>query len=358
MQDQVRRSPHVSASSGLGLVQEGSLRMAPLLRVPSLLAEFGLDAGTIITEAGLAPSLFGDPENIIAFADLGRLLALCAERSRCPHFGHLVGNQAGLDVLGLIGQLARQAPDVGAALNSVILYLHLHDRGAVPALWLCEDRVVVAYIVYQPEIPGIEQIYDAALAITYNIIQTLCDPGFQAIEVRLSRPRPADVEPYRRFYRARMRFDAERTAVVFAANWLRHPLDGADALLHQQLLQMIAFLDAQGTDDLVGHLRRVLRRILIQGAAPGDTSLAHIARLFALHRRTLNRRLRALGTSFKALIEEARYDVARQLLRDTSLPITDVAASLEYADAAAFTRAFKRWSGVSPGTWRASLPSR
>jgi AraC-like DNA-binding protein len=95
---------------------------------------------------------------------------------------------------------------------------------------------------------------------------------------------------------------------------------------------------------------------LIQGSAPGDTSLAHIARLFKLHRRTLNRRLRALGTSFKVLIEEARYDVARQLLRDTSLPIADIAASLDYADAAAFTRAFKRWSGVSPGAWRQSPP--
>jgi len=228
----------------------------------------------------------------------------------------------------------------------------------VPAIWLCADRVVVAYVVYQPEIPGIEQIYDTALAITYNVIHNLCGPGFEAIEVSLSRPRPVDVEPYQRFYRVRVSFGEERTAVTFAANWLRHPLDGADALLRQQLFDTIALLDAQGTDDLVGHLRRVLRRILIQGAAPGDTSLAHIARLFALHRRTLNRRLRALGTSFKALIEEARYDVARQLLRDTSLSTADVAASLDYANAAAFTRAFKRWSGVSPGTWRASRPLR
>ncbi|EIC21573.1 helix-turn-helix transcriptional regulator [Thiorhodovibrio frisius] len=102
----------------------------------------------------------------------------------------------------------------------------------------------------------------------------------------------------------------------------------------------------------------MLRQVLILGAAPGDTSLAHVARLFALHRRTLNRRLKAHGTSFKILIEEARYDVARQLLRDTSLPIADIAASLDYADASAFTRAFKRWSGVSPGAWRASLPLR
>ncbi|NEX22300.1 AraC family transcriptional regulator [Thiorhodococcus mannitoliphagus] len=332
--------------------------MAPILPVPSLLARFGLDPAPIITEAGFDPGWFDDPEHRVPFAAIGRLLALCVERSDCPWFGHLIGEQAGIEVLGLIGQLASQAPDVGAALHEIILYLHLHDRGAVPALWLTQERAILAYVIHQPEIPGIEQFYDGAVAIIHNIIKKLCGPEFRPLEIRLSRPRPADVEPYQRCYRAPLSFGAEHSAVVFDVNWLRHPLDGADAQLHAQLLQTIECFDAQWAEDLIAHLRRVLRQVLILGAAPGDTSLAHAARLFALHRRTLNRRLRARGTSFKALIEEARYDVARQLLRDTNLSSTDIAVSLDYADASAFTRAFKRWSGVTPGTWRASPPVR
>jgi len=345
---------HVSIA--LPSVQEGALRMAPFLSLPSLLAGFGLDPAAIIAEAGMDIGLFDDPEHDVPFRTVGRLLALGAERSGCPHFGHLLGEQVGLDALGLIGHLADNAPTVGAALHELILYLHLHDRGAVPALWMCEDRAIVAYVVYEAGIPGIEQIYDAAVAITFNIIKTLCGTRFKPLEVRFSRPPPADTEPYRRQYHSQLSFGKEHSAVVFGAHWLQHPLDGADALLHAQLLQTIELLDARTTSDLVARLRQTLRRILIQGSAPGDTSLAHIARLFKLHRRTLNRRLRALGTSFKVLIEEARYDVARQLLRDTSLPIADIAASLDYADAAAFTRAFKRWSGVSPGAWRQSPP--
>jgi len=356
MQD--KRTQRRSAASHLPPGQEGSLRIAPILGVPSLLAEFRLDPAAIIAEAGLDPSLFENTEHIVPMAAVGRLLALCAERSACPHFGHLVGEQAGIGVLGLVGQLVGRAPDVGTALHQLILYLHLHDRGAVPALWISDDRALLAYVIFQPEIPGIEHFYDGAVAISCNILKTLCGPRFKPLEVRLSRPRPADVEPYRRLYRCPISFGAEHSAVVFAASWLKHPVNGADPLLHQQILQHIELLDAQVTEDLVANLRRVLRSILIQGAAPGDTSLAHIARLFALHRRTLNRRLQALGTSFKTLIEEARYDVARQLLRDTSLPIADIAASMDYADAAVFTRAFKRWSGVSPGAWRESLPLR
>jgi AraC-like DNA-binding protein len=77
-----------------------------------------------------------------------------------------------------------------------------------------------------------------------------------------------------------------------------------------------------------------------------------VADLFAIHRRTLNRRLRAQGTTFKALVDETRYEVARQLLRDTRIPVAQVAAALDYSDPASFDRAFRRWSGTTPSAWR------
>jgi AraC-like DNA-binding protein len=97
----------------------------------------------------------------------------------------------------------------------------------------------------------------------------------------------------------------------------------------------------------------VLRRLMVNGAGQGETRLEQVADLFAIHRRTLNRRLRAQGTSFKALVDETRYDIARQLLRDTRLPTTEIAATLDYSECSAFVRAFRRWSGTSPSAWRA-----
>jgi len=77
-----------------------------------------------------------------------------------------------------------------------------------------------------------------------------------------------------------------------------------------------------------------------------------VAEIFGIHRRTLNRRMRARGLTFQELVEEVRYDIARQLLRETDLAIVAIAAVLDYADAAAFTRAFRRWSGTTPAAWR------
>jgi AraC-like DNA-binding protein len=72
-----------------------------------------------------------------------------------------------------------------------------------------------------------------------------------------------------------------------------------------------------------------------------------------MHSRTLTRRLEAHGTSFKVLADQGRFEIALQMLRNTSLGVQEIAAVLDYADASAFTRAFRRWSATTPAVWRA-----
>jgi AraC-like DNA-binding protein len=86
----------------------------------------------------------------------------------------------------------------------------------------------------------------------------------------------------------------------------------------------------------------------------GEVSMDAVARIFAVHRRTLNRRLREHGVTLRQLIEDVRRQLARQLLRDTDLSVLAIAETLGYADASAFTRAFRRWFGTTPSGWRAA----
>ncbi len=77
-----------------------------------------------------------------------------------------------------------------------------------------------------------------------------------------------------------------------------------------------------------------------------------IAQALAIHRRTLNRRLSAEGTTFQKVLDQVRCAVAKELLGDSDISIAEIAALLKYADYVSFTRAFKRWTGASPGAWR------
>lgn len=339
-------------STGLALVDDGAVRMASLLRLPALLAAMGADPDGVIRAGGGDPAAFDDPDKTMPFPVLGRLLDHCARATGCPHLGLELGRRAGLDALGVLGEIAQTAPDLGSALRFFILHLHLHDRGAVPLLWERGDQAMLGYVIHWPDVPGTEQIYDGTVAIIYNILKSLAGPGWRPNGVWLHRPPPEDKAPYRDHFQTRLHFAAQHAAVGFRAEDLRRPLPGSDALAYAAGLREVEALEAFRDVDLHEHIQRVLRRLLIAGAPASELRLEPVAALFGLHVRTLNRRLRAEGTSFKALLDETRYRIARQLLRDTQLPMQELAITLGYADVTAFIRAFRRWSGVSPTAWR------
>jgi AraC-like DNA-binding protein len=332
------------------VVGQGSVRVAPLLAVPDLLIEKGCDPVQILSLAGLDAGVFGDPDNIISFAAAGSLLTLCAAATSCPHFGLLTGERAGASNLGLVGFLVQNSPDVGTALRNLLLHLHLHDQGAVPTLETLGRKALLGYAIYQRRIEGIDQITDTSIAIGHNILRQLCGKGWTATEVLFAHARPKDIAPYQRIFRAPVHFDAEQSAIVFSADWLAHKIGSADPLLRHALEKQIAAMESLAPEDLAGQLRRALRTMLVTGRG----SVEQVEKMFSLHRRTLNRRLHAQGISFHDLVNEVRYEIARQLLEGTRLSLAEIAATLDYSDPSAFTRAFKRWSGEPPTEWRAN----
>jgi AraC-like DNA-binding protein len=101
---------------------------------------------------------------------------------------------------------------------------------------------------------------------------------------------------------------------------------------------------------LTTDLRRVLRNELLRGTC----SAVAVARLFSMHRRTMSRHLRKDGLAFRKVAGEIRFEIACELLENTSLPLSEVATVLRYSEMSAFTRAFRRWSRQTPSAWRAS----
>jgi AraC-like DNA-binding protein len=79
-----------------------------------------------------------------------------------------------------------------------------------------------------------------------------------------------------------------------------------------------------------------------------------VAKRFCLDPRTLRRRLADEGTSFMQLREEACRGLACQLLEGTRMPANEIAAQIGYSNPSAFTRAFRRWTGIGPAQWRAA----
>ncbi len=328
--------------------RENTLRIGASQAIPAVLRSLGFDPAEVLSEVGVDLKVFDDADNRISFATRGRLVAHCVAVTGCKHFGFLVGQRAGLNSLGLVGLLVRSSPNVETALQSLVRYFYLHLQGAVLALTVDANKATLRFDIYQARAEANDQVGAGALAVIFNILRDLCGLAWKPEEICFAQRRPEDVEPFRQFFRAPLRFDAEHHAVVFPAYWLQNKLPDTSPELRRLLQTQIDALTVRHGDNFPEQVRSVLRGALLTGHASAD----QVAALFSMNRRTLTRRLSAFDTGFQELVDEIRFEVARQMLEDSRMEILEISALLDYAGPNAFTRAFRRWSGTTPAKWR------
>lgn len=327
-----------------------TVRIGAALAIPAVLESLGADPARVLAGAGVDIALFDDADNLIGFAERSRLVRHCVTQTGCDHFGLLVGSHNGLDSLGLVGLLMRYAPDVRTALDNMGRYLHLHSRGGATSLTLDGSSAVLSFVIHLPRTVASDQICDGAVAFMLNLLRSLCGPDWAPTEVLFAHVRPANVAPFRRILGARLRFDAEQYAVVFRAQILGRKLAAHDPALYRLLQQQVDALVARQGVDLPAQVRTALHLALARGPIHAE----QIAASLSMHSRTLNRRLGTFGTGFRQLLDDMRFEHARQLLESSSTDVREVGLQLGYADASTFTRAFRRWSGTTPARWRAA----
>jgi AraC-like DNA-binding protein len=334
-------------------VGKGSVRVGPLMAIPQLLAQLGVDPEEVFLACAIAPSHFEDSENTISLPKVSRLLQVAVERTGCEHFGLLIAQHAPPQSMGAVGYLMLSSPNAGIALEKLIAHLNVQDRGAVVALRIEGKTAILSYSLLIAGLEQADQIYAASIGIGRNLMRGFWGPHWRPDAVTFSFARPRHVDAYRQYFGVTPRFDAPMSALLFPAALLNRQLPGSDPFLHRLMAKHIAEASPAAARDLVDDVRELLRI----GNSVSDYSLPAIASRLGMAERTVKRQLAVNGTSFRAIRDDVRYDVSREFLEGTQMPISDIASVLGYASTAAFTRAFERWSGISPLKWRAGRPS-
>jgi AraC-like DNA-binding protein len=164
---------------------------------------------------------------------------------------------------------------------------------------------------------------------------------------------PSDVSAYKdAIPNAILRFNAPCYGFSFAAKTLEQALPSADPKLHAVVHKFADLMLAElpSTQTLAGDIRRMLPAELLRSRADA----ASVARKLHVSVRTLGRRLEEEGTSFKVLLNDVRRELALNMLVRGELPIADVARQLDFADVSTFHRAFRRWTGQTPASYRSN----
>lgn len=159
-----------------------------------------------------------------------------------------------------------------------------------------------------------------------------------------------DCEAYLAHTGGTMNTSASANAVWFPAEVLMLPLVQAHGGVVERL-QEAASQALQSLPDADGVVAAV-RRLLVSGLPQGKGDQVAVARQLAMSERTLLRRLRDSGVSFRALQTAVRMELAQRYLRDRHLTLSEIALLLGYSEQAAFSRAFKTALGLPPGEWQ------
>ena len=327
----------------------GDVRAGSLRPIPVLLAEHGLDPARVLNRVGLRPQLFDDPNNLVSFPALGHLLQTCVELTQCQHFGLMVGERFTLDSLGILGQLMRNSPTLRDALRLAIQHLELHDRGSCPdpRLWQFAGGARLLALRWRdagcgsdPRWIDCHPLPNFSRAVR-PVVETTDGPVVPS-SAKEHQTTPAILRSEPRI------LTPDSSAVVFDARWLDHPIAGADPAAYSAIIDTIKSMEARERAPFANEVRRAIHAMLFSASA----STVSFANLFNLHERTLRRRLEAEGETVRNLVSEVRQEIADHLLRDTTLPVSEIAAVLRYSDTTVFSRAFRSRSHMSPSEWR------
>ncbi|MCB9597934.1 MAG: AraC family transcriptional regulator [Sandaracinaceae bacterium] len=194
-------------------------------------------------------------------------------------------------------------------------------------------------------------LIDWSLGYLLRCVRRVASRDVEVREVRLQYPAPRDREAVERFFGAPVVFGCSRNEIVLPRAALDVALVSADPQVHASLRAIAEKRAAAVRREpaLLTKARAIVLEEISNGQSPTLESVAAVA---GVGERTLQRRFRESKTSFRAVLQDARLELAATWLRNPSRSVSEVAFAVGYADTSAFARAFRRRFGCSPGEHR------
>ncbi len=328
----------------------------PFLTLPNWVkaaAHCGFNIQPVFREHGIDTDLIHLETATVSPAQLQQVMAACVARARNHHYPFVLGETFAFDYMPDIGTFLTTSSTLRETLRvfdwvreliNPALNVRLEERGEEAWLLLEFSRGETLPAPYFTE---------TTFASIYKFGRTLL--GERAVFGRLclQHAAPPYAAEYARYFGIEIRFGQPQQALVFERDLLDVPLQGAFPALHRQaeyrvqrqLTGLPKSAPGEGVVNLIGQTFAARPELLGQG-------IERMAEALNLHPRTLQRRLQDLGQGYAELQARARFHKAADWLQAGELSIEAISERLGFSDRRSFPRAFTRWAGISPSSFR------
>lgn len=314
-------------------------------------AALGLDTEALLAAVGLARAEVTDPDGRIAVEKMTALWREAYARTGDPDLALHAAEALPFGAYAVIDFLARSSASIGMAFERISRYFPLIN--SIVELPIESAGEQVRLDLRDRRGPGKLPRGYAEYALAAIVLRTRVAVGiaFPLERVDFAYEPPPHHREHARIFGCAIRFDAERTGLVLARAVWDTPVERVDAGLAAVLERHAEMLMAQ-LPRVSEPIARVRSTIQAQLSGGGETSLDAVARKLGTSRRSLQRRLADEELTYAQVLDDVRSTLARAYLAQRELSIAEVAYLLGFSEQSSFTRAFRRWTQMSPAEFR------
>ncbi|MEU3226236.1 AraC family transcriptional regulator [Streptomyces sp. NPDC006976] len=328
------------------------IRGASLRGFTRLVEELGGDPVELARRFAIPLRALVSDDELVPITGHDAMLDAAARDLRCPDFGLRLARAQDIGILGRLAPAIEASSTVAEALECASRFLFVHSPalsiGVEPDPRGRREVVALTYRKDARESPYSPQAMELGIGLFHGVAAALVGGVRGLRSVELPHQPLSPVARYTGFFGADVRFGSPAGALRVERRLLEREFSSGDAAVRRLAVDHLARHHTDPEDRVATHARRAL--IETVGITP--PAIGHIARLLAMHPRTLQRRLAAESTGFGEILEDVRRDLALRYITTTDLPLGQVAAMAGFADQSGLSHAVRRWRGASPSEVR------
>ncbi|MEJ2172785.1 MAG: AraC family transcriptional regulator [Woeseiaceae bacterium] len=316
----------------------------------TLSVDYGLDPRPIFAELGIDDGQFFKPGARVPFAKMNELWRQATAATGDPWFGFAVGARAMPGDFFVLGHAWLASATLHGAMNRLCRYGHvLTTRSSHLELQSRAEGYALVESLPQGAVRPQKAAKDAGFVALISLCDIITEAPVRPLRAELTVPIEAQSDRYDALFECPVEYGSDKETLLFAAEDLDAPLAGSIPEV-ARATDRIAENYIQSLDS--SSVATAVRQMLVQMLPSGRTDQDTVANRLYRSRSTLQRQLSAEGTSYRDILETTRQALAEQYLLDDEYSQAQIAFMVGFADQSNFARAFKRWTGMSPGEYQ------
>ncbi len=324
------------------------IRSGSLMGFHDLVKDLKGDAKQLLNKVNLSPDDLLDGDNMIPFEAMVMLLEHAAHELNCPAFGLELSTRQNLSALGSLGLLMKNCLTARDAILCAQRYMALHSPAEY---WSLHEEERFSYInrfEHFHNIAHARQYKELSFGVCFRLVYVLIGKNFKGHRLEFSHKPISSLKFYRKFFSMEVSFNQEHDRLISERHYLSQPISNFNQQRHQQVEDYLSKLLALHGNDI----ERQVSTLILQTMGMQKHTIDNIANMLSLNKRTLQRKLKDKGLSFKSMLNEIRINTACWHLEASNMDITLLSEILGYSDISAFSRAFKLQMKYSALQWR------